>query len=102
MGIINDLFNGLSDVVDDLSDIGDMHGFIKLNKRFFKDAYKSHAERYDMLRYDYYNEEDDELHSKPKYTPDDVPYRTPAFDASHNFRESDWDVTLDFIDATVI
>lgn len=113
---IDDLFNGLRDRVDDLSDIGDMHGFIKLNKRFFKEAYKSHAERYDMLRYDYYNDEDDELikllnklfnwtrvpHSKPKYTPDGVPYRTPTFDATHNFRESDWDVTLDFIDATVI
>ena len=113
---INDLFNNLSDVVDDISDIGDMHGFIKLNKRFVKEAYKSHAERYDMLRYDYYNDEDDELikllnklfnwtrvpHSKPKYTPDGLPYRTPTFDATHNFRESDWDVTLDFIDATVI
>lgn len=113
---INDLFNNLSDVVDDISDIGDMHGFIKLNKRFVKEAYKSHAERYDMLRYDYYNNEDDELikllnklfnwtrvpHSKPKYTPDGLPYRTPTFDATHNFRESDWDVTLDFIDATVI
>ena len=113
---INDLFNGLSDMVDDISDIGDIHGFIKLNKRFFKEAYKSHAERYDMLRYDYYSDEDDELikllnklfnwtrvpHSKPKYTPDGLPYRTPTFDATHNFRESDWDVTLDFIDATVI
>lgn len=113
---IDDLFNNLSDVVDDISDIGDMHGFIKLNKRFVKEAYKSHAERYDMLRYDYYNDEDDELikllnklfnwtrvpHSKPKYTPDGLPYRTPTFDATHNFRESDWDVTLDFIDATVI
>lgn len=113
---IDDLFNSLSDMVDDISDIGDMHGFIKLNKRFFKEAYKSHAERYDMLRYDYYSDEDDELikllnklfnwtrvpHSNTKYTPDDVPYRTPTFDATHNFRESDWDVTLDFIDATVI
>lgn len=106
----------MSDVVDDISDIGDMRGFIKLNKRFVKEAYKSHAERYDMLRYDYYSDEDDELikllnklfnwtrvpHSKPKYTPDGLPYRTPTFDATHNFRESDWDVTLDFIDATVI
>lgn len=113
---IDDLFNGLSDMVDDISDIGDIHGFIKLNKRFFKEAYKSHAERYDMLRYDYYSDEDDELikllnklfnwtrvpHSKPKYTPDGLSYRTPTFDATHNFRESDWDVTLDFIDATVI
>lgn len=113
---IDDLFNSLSDMVDDISDIGDTHGFIKLNKRFFKEAYKSHAERYDMLRYDYYSDEDDELikllnklfnwtrvpRPNPKYTPDDVPYRTPTFDATHNFRESDWDVTLDFIDATVI
>lgn len=121
--IIDGLLNVLSDTLDDmnvslddLSDIGDRHGFIKLNKRFFKEAYKSHAERYDMLRYDYYSDEDDELikllnklfnwthvpHSKPKYTPDDLSYRTPTFDATHNFRESDWDVTLDFIDATVI
>lgn len=118
-GLLNVLSGTLDDrnvSLDDLSDIGDMHGFIKLNKRFFKEAYKSHAERYDMLRYDYYSDEDDELikllnklfnwtrvpHSKPKYTPDGLPYRTPTFDATHNFRESDWDVTLDFIDATVI
>lgn len=116
MVIIDDLFNALSDTLDDLSDIGDMHGFIKLNKRFFKDAYKSHASRYDMLRYDYYDEEDDKLikllnqlfnwtrvsQSKPKYTPDDVPFRSPKYDAVRGFRESDWDVTLDFIEATVI
>lgn len=116
LNVLSGRFDDLNVSIDDLSDIGDRNGFIKLNKRFFKEAYKSHAERFDMLRYDYYNEEDDNLikllnnlfnwtrlpHPKPKYTPDDVPYRTPAFDASRNFRESDWDVTLDFIEATVI